>query len=246
MHLTDPATEGRGPGGPEAPMPAPRHEGPHGPVHFALIGDIVSSRDLPDRAAVQRRLQAEVRRLNEELGPELTAPLKLTAGDEVQGLLGMPEVLVDILVAVADALHPARVVWGLGRGTLDTDPGDDVSVLDGPCLHRARDAVESAKAEGRWLVARGLDEPHRRVLGALLDLVRAIRSGWTETRARYVREARGRQQQEVAVRLGVSKQAVHQALSAAHFAPVLEAEDAARDLLRWIGDGDASGGGVSP
>jgi hypothetical protein len=219
----------------------------HDPVHFALIGDIVSSRDLPDRAGVQRRLQVELRRLNDELGPALTAPLKLTAGDEVQGLLGRPERLVDILLAVADGLRPARLVWGLGRGTLDTDPSDDVSVLDGPCLHRARDAVEAAKSQGRWLVARGLPEPHSRVLEALLDLLDAVRSGWTETRARYVREARGRQQREVAARLGVSKQAVHQALAAAHFAPVLEAEAAARDLLEWLGDPErVPGEGVTP
>jgi hypothetical protein len=216
------------------------------PVHFALIGDIVSSRDLPDRAGVQRRLQAELRRLNDELGPALTAPLKLTAGDEVQGLLGPPERVVDILLAVAEGLHPARLVWGLGRGTLDTDLSDDVSVLDGPCLHRARDAVEAAKSGGRWLVTRGLPEPHGRVLEALMDLLAAIRSGWTETRARYVREARGRQQQEVAARLGVSKQAVHQALAAAHFAPVLEAEAAARDLLEWLGGPDrVPAGGVA-
>jgi hypothetical protein len=207
----------------------------HGPIYFALIGDVVSSRDLPNRAEVQRRLRAMLEQLNHELGGELVAPLKLTAGDEVQGLLARPEAVVEILVAIADALHPARLVWGLGRGTLETDLSDDISVLDGPCLHRARESVLSAKAEGRWLVAGGIREPHGRVLASLLDLVAAIRSGWTETRIRYVREARSRQQQEVAALLGVSKQAVHKALSAAHFATVVEAEAATRDLLRWAG-----------
>jgi len=205
------------------------------PVYFALIGDVVGSRDLPNRAEVQRQLQATVRGLNRRLGDHVAVPLRLTAGDEVQGLLGRPEAVVEIMVSLADDLHPAQMVWGLGKGTLDTDPSDDIAVLDGPCLHRAREAVESAKSGGRWLVADGVEEPHGRVLGSVMTLIAAIRSGWTDTRMRYVREARGRQQQEVAALLGVSKQAVSQALRAADFATVVDAEAAARDLLRWLG-----------
>lgn len=204
------------------------------PNHFALIGDVVGSRDLPDRAALQRRLQDSVRGLSQELGESFTAPLKLTAGDEVQALLARPHALVDIMVHLADEIHPVRMVWGLGRGPLDTDPADDVSVLDGPCLHRARDAVDRGKAEGRWLVVHGVEEPHEQVLEALMSLLAAIREGWTETRFRYVREARKRRQQEVAERLGVSKQAVHKALQAARFAETVEGEAAVRDLLRWL------------
>jgi len=204
------------------------------PEYFALIGDIVGSRHLPDRARVQQELQDTIRELNRELADGFTTPLRLTGGDELQGLLAQPDLLVDVMVSTADALHPVELRWGLGLGGLDTPLSDDVTILDGPCLHRARDALEAAKSTEQWLGARGLEEPHGRVLEALLELIRTIRSGWTDTRARYVREARGRQQQEVATRLGVSKQAVHQALSAAHFPTVLEAEDAARDLLRWV------------
>lgn len=204
------------------------------PTYFALIGDIVGSRHLSDRARVQQELQHTIRELNRELADGFTTPLRLTGGDELQGLLARPDLLVDVMISTADALHPVELRWGLGRGGLDTPLSDDVTILDGPCLHRARDGLEVAKNTERWLGARGLEEPHGRVLEALLEVLRALRSGWTETRARYVREARGRQQQEVAARLGVSKQAVQQALSAAHFPTVLEAEDAARDLLRWV------------
>lgn len=202
--------------------------------HYALIGDVAASRALPDRAGVQRRLQAAVADLNERLAEALAVPLKLTAGDEVQALLAEPDVTMEIMVRLADELRPVRMVWGLGRGPLDTDPSDDISVLDGPCLHRARDAVDAGKAEGRWLAARGLGEPHERVLEAIVALLHSVRESWTDTRFRYVREARGRRQHEVAEHLEVSKQAVHKALQAARFTETLEGEAAVRDLLRWL------------
>ncbi len=36
-------------------------------------------------------------------------PLKLTAGDEVQGITDRPETLVEIMVRVSDALAPASL-----------------------------------------------------------------------------------------------------------------------------------------
>lgn len=216
------------------------------PTYFALIGDVVGSRDLPDRAAVQRKLAETILTLNEHVGASLAAPLKLTAGDELQGLLAEPAAVVDILMAVADALHPAAVAWGLGSGPLTTDLSEDVALLDGPCFHRAREAVDEAAARGGWLRQRGLTAPHGDVLTALFGLTWAIRSGWTATQLRYVADARAMLQQEVAVRHGVSKQAVSKSLDAARFSAVRDGEEAARELLRWLAGSEPPGtGGIT-
>ncbi|MGH7482063.1 MAG: SatD family protein [Longimicrobiales bacterium] len=205
-------------------------------MFYAMIGDVVGSRELEDRAAVQRRLRDAVQALNGAVAASLAAPLKLTAGDELQALLTDPAAAVDIAVGIADALHPASVVWGLGRGELATELVSDVALLDGPCFHRARSAVEAAAARGAWLRQEGLEAPHGETLTALFDLAWAIRSSWTPTQLRYVRGARDSLQQEVAARFGVSKQAVSKSLDAARFSSVREGEDAARALLRWLGE----------
>lgn len=204
------------------------------PTYYALTGDIVGSRDLADRAGVQRALQSTVVSLNDRLDSALASPLKLVAGDEVQGLLRSAEAAVDVVVEIADELHPTEMAWGLGRGGLTTDLADDVSLLDGPCLHRARDAVERAAAEDVWLVAAGIRPPHDEVLTRLFHLMGVLRGAWTETQLRYVREARHRLQTEVAEIYGVTKQAVSKSLDAAHFSVVSDAERTGRRLLRWI------------
>lgn len=208
---------------------------------FALIGDIVGSREIDDRATVQQQLQQIIAEVNETLfEKDLVAPLKLTAGDEVQGLLAAPEPAVDIIVRIADRLHPVGVTWGLGAGELTTDLSTDVATLDGPCLHRARDALAAAAADSLWLGVRGFSPPHGMALSALFRLMWRVRSGWTDTQARYVREVRGRLQKEVAARFDVHESTVSKVLQAAYYPELKGAEDAARQLLAWLGESRAS------
>lgn len=208
---------------------------PDTPTFYALIGDIVGSRELPNRAEVQRRLAREIEALNDRLGDErLAAPLRLVAGDELQALLADPAAAVEIAVGLADALHPVALRWGLGAGPLDTDLDPDVSLLDGPCFHRARRALDAAADDDTWLRAEGFPAPYSATVSALFRLMGAIRSDWTETQARYVREVRGRLQKEVAERFDVNRSTVSRALASARFRDVREGERAARELLRRL------------
>ncbi len=204
--------------------------------YFAIIGDLVDSRTLDNRAAVQVRFRDGIDRLNEALSDRLVVPLKLTAGDEVQGLTEEADVLVEIVVALSDTVAPARLSWGVGRGDLATELADDVSILDGPCFHRARDAVNTAKRTSRWLVAEGFGNPEGTILAGLMNLIGAIRSEWTPRQAEVVREARGRKQSEVAVDLPVNRSTISRTLQSAHYDEVLEGEEAARALLRMLNE----------
>lgn len=207
--------------------------------YFAIIGDLVGSRQMTDRAAVQVRFREAVDEANEATPGHLTVPLKLTAGDEVQGITDRPETLVEIMVRVSDALAPASLAWGWGYGELTTDLVGDVSLLDGPCLHRARDAVEAAKKASSWLELSGFPEPSAQVLSALMNLIGSIRAGWTERQAEVVRASRGRLQVEAAERLGVGPSTVSRTLSAAHASRVFAGEAAARALLESLTRGHA-------
>lgn len=202
--------------------------------YVALIGDLVDSRNLPNRAPVQRILRATLESLNADLGERLTAPLRLTAGDEVQGLTRSPMILVDVMVGIADALFPAEVVWGMGLGPLTTELAEDVSLIDGPCFHRARDAVQQAKRASRWLRVEGADETPGRSVSSLMNLIGSLRSDWTERQAEVVQAARGRLQIEVAEDLQVNASTISRTLAAAHYEVVLEGEAAARHLLEEL------------
>lgn len=189
------------------------------------------------RRSVQRRIMELVGALNQDLADAVAVPFKLTAGDEIQGLLRDPRAAVEILRRAGDEVHPERFVWGLGAGEIATDLSTDVSMIDGPCLHRARDAVTQAGSSGRWLEANGLPPFETTLLSALLDLLGAIRSEWTDKELLYAREARLHSQTAVAEKLDVNQSTVSRALARAHFRTVVDGENAARALLASLTEG---------
>jgi hypothetical protein len=183
---------------------------------------------------VQRTLADSIDRLNRTRTPEMAAPLRIIDGDGVQVLLVAAPTVVDIVVDLAEALHPVTMVWGLGRGGLSTDFSHDVAMIDGPCFHHARAAIEEAQLKPAWLRVGGVAPVHGNSVSAAFTAMWAIRSRWTETQRKYAHGARSELQQTVASRHGVSKQAVSKSLDTARFAALLEIEAGVRDLLGWI------------
>jgi hypothetical protein len=213
----------------------PRRTGPDAArMYYALIGDVTASRAITDRAGVQRRLRKVITALNAESGKALAVPLRLTAGDELQGLFTDASFAGRSVIRLADELHPVSLSWGLGRGPVTTDLDPDVSLVDGPCFHNARAALKFAVRERSWLSVRGFAEPWDDVLSSMFRLMWATRSRWTATQVRYVRAARGRLQQEAAEHLGVTKQSVSKTLDAAQFAHIQAGEESVRHVLAWL------------
>ncbi len=124
-------------------------------LHLALIGDLISSRQLSERADVQRALMAFLEQCNRSFAPFLHSPFRITLGDEFQGLAGTGFPLEEFVLRLNAALRPrARARLGMGLGTLATHPGPVVGDLDGPCFHSARDAVNEARQRQALLAVR--------------------------------------------------------------------------------------------
>jgi len=206
------------------------------PHYLALVGDVVHSRRQPDRAALQRRLTALLADLGAELGDDaLVAPLELTGGDEVQGLFRRAGAVVQVIRAVAEELHPVRVVHGIGFGSLSTDLAERPTLMDGPCFHRARAGLERARKGRLWVVAQGFGAPWDEALTAMFTLMDAIRARWTPRQAAFIRAARRAERQlDVARAFEVSPSVVSESLSAASFRAVLAGERAVAALLERL------------
>lgn len=204
--------------------------------YAALIGDIVASRSVPDRAALQERLHGALESLNRDTpGEHLAAPIAFTAGDEFQALLHQPQAAVEIIRRLADDLYPVRFHFGLGFGALTTKLRQEVGTLDGPCFHAARAAIERGGPQDRWVSVEGFGDAPSRAAEAIFRLIDAIRSGWTEKQTRHARHARELPQKEIAALLDVSPSVVSESLKAARFEAVREGEEAVRLLLLPFG-----------
>lgn len=185
------------------------------PTYLALIGDVVASRQVADRAGLQERMETAIREVNDRYGDRIAASFVLTVGDEFQGLLITARGLARILATLRVAAFPASLRYGVGVGPLTTPLQPRALGMDGPCFHRARAAIERAeRTETRVEVDAPTGEPAFMIFATLSS---AVRRQWTD-RQRQVHELAmsGETGKSIAARLGISPSAVSQHLKAAN------------------------------
>ena len=196
-------------------------------VFVAVIGDIRGSRELADRSEAQREFKQVVNSLNEELpDSSIASQFTVTTGDEFQALLREATDAVEAVVSVSDRFHPAQLRFGIGVGALDTQLNPTQAIgMDGPCFHRAREAIEAAEDAGAWVRVEGWSSELVAHVNAMFDLVQCVREDWTDRQAQFARALKAEgTQKRVVERFDVSKSTVSESLSSGHVQEVREAE----------------------
>lgn len=206
-----------------------------GQRYVALIGDIRGSREVDDRNEVQTAFKAVVSSLNEQIpAGSIASQFTVTTGDEFQVLLTDAADAVDAAVAASDRFHPARLRFGIGSGELETELNPNQAIgMDGPCFHRAREAINSAETDAAWLRVAGWSNELDGHVNAMADLVQCVREDWTDRQAQFaVALQEEGSQKRVAERYDVSKSTVSESLSAGHVQEVRAAETTLGELLQ--------------
>ncbi len=125
-----------------------------------VIGDVVGSREAPDRAGLHESLLAAIETVNDRCKP--VVPLRITLGDEYQGgFASVGEALVAalrvrLLVAPAFDLRHG-IGWG-ATTVLSSEP----RVEDGPGWWAAREAIGAVAGKQAQGAARSLRTAYRR------------------------------------------------------------------------------------
>lgn len=174
-------------------------------------------------------------------------PFERTAGDEVQGVLGAADAVVEV---VLDLVRESRWSIGVGVGPVREPLPPSTRAGHGPAFTHARTAVGRAKNRPTGLAVVG-DAAEVPLGEAVLDLVAAVVARRSERGWAAVDLARrGLTQAEIARRLGISKQAVSQRLAAADWHLEPGGRAAAAHLLALADDPDrfvsGAGGNLRP
>ncbi|WP_178917836.1 SatD family protein [Natronomonas gomsonensis] len=196
-------------------------------MFVAVIGDIRGSRELADRSEAQQEFKQVVNSLNDEFPDRsIASQFTVTTGDEFQALLREATDAVEAVVSVSDQFHPARLRFGIGVGALDTQLNPTQAIgMDGPCFHRAREAIEAAEDAGAWVRVDGWSSELVAHVNAMFDLVQCVREDWTDRQAQFARALKAEgTQKRVVERFDVSKSTVSESLSSGHVQEVREAE----------------------
>lgn len=207
--------------------------------YLAILGDLVDSRAVADRTELQNRLRGSLRRFAEQppVREALAAGPEITAGDEFQVLLNGDPVAagpaaVHYLSRLTEDLRPVSVTFGLGLGALATELGPPVRELDGPCFHRAREALTQARKRSVWARVAGLPPDTEAAVNFVLRTIGQARAGWTDRQFEVIRTRRTLPlQKDVAERLSVNPSVVSEVLRAARHDEVLEGDRVVASLL---------------
>ncbi len=180
-----------------------------GVVVHTLIGDLVSSRELADRAAAQRLLGAALDEVNEVLHP--VQPLEPTVGDEFQGAFGnQPDAIVAALLVRLAVMNVVDVRCGIGYGEVSVHDAQRRPLLqDGPGWWEARAALDSLDHNSRrrtWVAG-----PESELVNAFLLTRDQLIERFNDRGLRILRLALlGRSQKDIAVAESVTPSAVSQ------------------------------------
>lgn len=161
-----------------------------------------------------------------ESGPTLR-PFERTAGDEVQGLLDDPEVVVSLTLALA---RTAKWSVGIGVGDVETPMTDSVRANRGDAFVAARVAVDRAKSSPVHVAIEGSGATHAETALLLLLAIIGRRSdaGWQAVEAMTTSDT----QVAAAATLGISAQAMNRRLRVAGYVEEQRGRDLAVHLLR--------------
>lgn len=187
----------------------------------------------------QRRSRRDADRVPELLDALASTPVvrafERTAGDEVQGVLDDPEVVVDTVLTL---VRSACWSTGVGMGTVVQPLPASTRAGRGPAFERARDAVEAAKASPSHLRVVGTDPVGAQHAGAVLDLLALVIARRSDEGWAAVELVRGgASQTAVAATLGITKQAVSQRLRATAWGTEVAGRATAAVLLARAADG---------
>ncbi len=179
---------------------------------IALVGDVVASREIAQRVAFDQALLRVLRELSDR-NPGILSPYTLI-GDEIQAVFGSADSLFSDAVSILSAIHPERMRFSFGVGTLFTPINpDQATEMDGPAFHHARDGVNELKQSHYLLHLTGEEIPHLRLMQQILFFVSHHMDTWNENRIRtLVMLRRKLPVKEIAAELEISEPAVYKTI----------------------------------
>jgi hypothetical protein len=193
---------------------------------YVLLGDLVDSRRVPERAKFGAALNRILTQLNAGWGDVLHAPFSRLKGvDEIGAVMSSFKSGYRLVRTLEEALYPRRMRVAVSYGDVDVEPGGKaVAAMDGPAFHLASAELTGLKSSA-YLFSLRSGHPSDALASALFNQLLLPTYRWTPRQRKIVRTYRElSRQQAVAKKLRISQQAVSQALRSVDWSAFKESE----------------------
>lgn len=211
-------------------------------MYYAIIGDIVHSKEIVHRIEFQNKLKCVLEQINSDYDEEIASNFVITLGDEFQGLLLNPRYILEIIERIKFETYPVKVRFGIGIGEIHTQINRSMAIgADGPAYHHARNMINELKAHEKGKMSTGAnikfgaDEK-----SSLLDLVNAnlwlcsfIESKWTEKQRELIKERffSKKSQREIALRFNLSQSSIQRRFKSSGYYNYISALEVVQRIL---------------
>ncbi|HOV69776.1 MAG TPA: SatD family protein [Clostridia bacterium] len=216
-------------------------------MYFAIIGDIVGSRKVSDRAELQKKLREILDDINSKYESDIASKFVITLGDEFQGLLLRPDNIIEMLNIIKIKAYPVRIRFGIGIGLITTEINPHMAIgMDGPALHNARRMIDEIKQNEKGKMSDSTDTRicegdadsiEVRLINSNLALCSFIELKWSNKQRELIAEAllTGLSQREIAARLKIAQSSIQRRFKSAGYYDYCNAQKVIKDVLikKW-------------
>lgn len=204
--------------------------------YCAIIGDIVQSKEVNDRNKLKTKFKNVIEKINSEYENNIIADFLIQEGDSVQGLLYKSSSSYDLVQDFKKYMEPAKIVFGIGIGTLSTTLTADsiTSELDGEAYHRAKKMLEKAKKK-RPTVCYSFEGQTSDLINSLISFIEINRSSRTDHQKEVVKlYKKFKNQEKVAKKLNKTQATISSILNKALYHQIKEAESNIKKYLKTL------------
>ncbi|MCK4761000.1 MAG: hypothetical protein KAW12_02300 [Candidatus Aminicenantes bacterium] len=204
--------------------------------YYVMLMDVIGSTALPNRDEVTEKLNTAMGCINNTYDKDFLAPLEITRGDEVAGVLKTSVNTYNIITIFREALFPVDIrtilVYDILRSGLNSRRS---SIIDGPAFQQGNYMmIRLKKTQKNFTLNTGQQELDR-TIEALMNLVLWQWSTFTPLQQEIIRLYQEvRNQKEVAKQVERTQQQVQRTLAKCRWELIDAAEKAVKGLFLSI------------
>jgi hypothetical protein len=148
---------------------------------IVLIGDIVNSKSISQRAKIQSQLSSIFNKINDD--KLLLSPYTITLGDEFQAVYNKADRVFNHIWQISLAIYPLKIRFSIGVGEITTKINRKQAIgMDGPAFYNARNGLNELKESGFLFMINSDELASKEIIKQSLFLISHLTAGWKKSR----------------------------------------------------------------
>jgi hypothetical protein len=208
---------------------------------FVLLGDVISSKKLPNRENFQNKLINGCNIVNRKYKPDIYSYMNIIKGsDEIGVVLKDISKFYSIINEISQIIGPNLMRFVLVKGQIDTGLDQrEISRMDGPAFHRASNLMNQLKDEKLIFKMDTGDQIFDKLVINNINLIYLIEKKWSSKKASIINEyEKTGDQRRVAEKYSVKQQDVSYHLNSSNYGEIRNIKTDLESVIKSYGLGE--------